>query len=362
MKRADVAIVGGGSAAAAAALTLAATNLRVIAVAPRPSSRERAGDVLGAPGRALLGEIGIDTKRFAGAHRSSNTVYSCWGSDALVERNAFASTQGAGWVLDRVAYDTVLWEAMAGAVESIDDGVLCSACDDEGWHLETMDRRERIDARFVIDCSGRSAVVSRGFRRAVRSDRLVAVYAFLRQRCDEVEPTPAMLVEAVPGGWWYAALLPDRRLSVAFFTDADLVPRGVRANASVWRELIARTTYVRQWVESASYDLVERPRVASAASLRSTPAAGTNWAAAGDAAAAFDPLSSHGLSTALWSGRQAAMAAVEALEGQPQRLRSYASSIEDSARMNSIERRVVYGAERRFSDRPFWSRRSNGAL
>ena len=79
----------------------------------------------------------------------------------------------------------------------------------------------------MADATGRPAHLARrlGARR-LRYDRLVGAAALLRS------PAPASdtytLVEAVPAGWWYSALLADGRMAVAFMTDGDLLDRGFR--------------------------------------------------------------------------------------------------------------------------------------
>jgi hypothetical protein len=209
----------------------------------------------------------------------------------------------------------------------------------------------------VLDCRGRPAVIGRALARRHRYDRLVAASAFLYLRGDDVEPTPATLIEAVPEGWWYASLLPDRRLVVALFGDSDTLPRGLTRDLATWRTCLAATTFVMRWIESADFENGVLPRLASAATTWLDPVAGEGWAAAGDAAAAFDPLSSHGLTTALWSGRRAALAAVSALGGDCTPLTLYATTIRDAVQSFAVQRQAVYASEGRWTSQPFWQRR-----
>ncbi len=81
------------------------------------------------------------------------------------------------------------------------------------------------------------------------------------------------------------------------------------------------------------------------------------WCAAGDAAAAFDPLSSHGMTTALWSGRQAALGIDAMLKGEAESLRVYAETMTAGVARYRVECQAVYAQEWRYADRPFWRRR-----
>lgn len=275
----------------------------------------------------------------------------------LAQASALANAAGAGFVLDRPAFDRMLRAASEhSGIATIEDAVVHAESSIDGWRLTLADGAH-VTARFVIDGSGRAAVAARSVGVRRRADRLVAAYACISQSCNEVEPTPATLIEAVENGWWYAALLPDRRLSLAFFTDPDSLPRGITRNAPAWAEMAARAPFVQRWLESASYPIVQAPLLASAGTTWLEPIAGENWAAVGDAAAAFDPLSSHGLTTALWSGRRAALATIAALDGVREPLVRYALDFHNAVHSVVAQRIAVYGRERRFADEPFWIRR-----
>lgn len=224
-----VAIIGGGVAAAAAALTLAAAPALVIA--PPDAGGDRPGESLSPAAHPILAELGLGALVAAGPHRVSNATYAAWAGPALAQRNAIVHTEGPGRVLDRPAFERALSDAVAAAgVPRLPQAVADAARTAGGWRLD-LSGGGTVAARFVLDCSGRTAVVARRFARRRRADRLVAACAFLTQHDDEVEPTPATLIEAAPEGWWYATLLPDRRIGLALFSDPDRLPRGLSRDA-----------------------------------------------------------------------------------------------------------------------------------
>ena len=135
------------------------------------------------------------------------------------------------------------------------------------------------------------------------------------------------------------------------------MPRGLSRDLARWRALAGETRFLRRWLESASFDLVAPPLLASAATTWLAPAAGPGWAAAGDAACAFDPLSSHGMATALWTGRRAALALSGPGTDAPQALAAYAGEMAGAVTDFLLQRERVYGAERRWREAPFWKRR-----
>jgi len=98
-----------------------------------------------------------------------------------------------------------------------------------------------------------------------------------------------------------------------------------------------------------------RPR--SASSSRLDRAAGDGWLATGDAASAWDPLSSQGVYRALVGGLGAARALAGYLEGDGGVLGVYADSVEVEHGEYLMTRSSYYGLECRWPRSPFWRRR-----
>ncbi|MYW03003.1 oxidoreductase, partial [Streptomyces sp. SID3343] len=184
----------------------------------------------------------------------------------------------------------------------------------------------------------------------------VAVHATL-EASDGGEPDTdaSTLVEAGADGWWYTALLPAGRRLIAHFTDADL-PAARPTDPARFRDLVAATTHVAARAARHPFpsDLVLRRAPAHGAHL--DPACGDGWIAVGDAAAAFDPLSSQGILTALYTGLTAGHTVDECLRGTPagNAYRDRIAAVVTAYRRN---RRHAYATERRWPNHPFWQRR-----
>jgi 2-polyprenyl-6-methoxyphenol hydroxylase-like FAD-dependent oxidoreductase len=87
------------------------------------------------------------------------------------------------------------------------------------------------------------------------------------------------------------------------------------------------------------------------------PPASPGWLAVGDAALGFDPLSSQGLFNALYTGLAGAAAADRHLHGDATALPDYAARLRPIGDAYRSHLRAWYGAERRWSQQPFWQRR-----
>jgi hypothetical protein len=116
------------------------------------------------------------------------------------------------------------------------------------------------------------------------------------------------LIEAVESGWWYSAKLPHNRRVVAYHTDdSNPACKEVKKLDGFLNSIYGGTTHVSQVLQEGEYDPVPGTKhphctVANSSYLDPYCDEEKGWWAVGDAAIAFDPLSSQGIITALKSG------------------------------------------------------------
>jgi flavin-dependent dehydrogenase len=85
--------------------------------------------------------------------------------------------------------------------------------------------------------------------------------------------------------------------------------------------------------------------------------AGKGWLAVGDAACAFDPISSQGIYKALADGVHAARVIVASLRGSAIETGEYQISVAARFQHYLQNRNYFYGLERRWPTSRFWTRR-----
>jgi flavin-dependent dehydrogenase len=354
----DVAIVGGGPGGCACALALAghAPGLRVVLAEATDYAAPRVGETLPPPAAALLRHLGAWDAFAAAGHRPAFGTAAAWGSDAPYENDFLFRGAGAGWHLDRAAFDAMLaGEAKARGVRVLRAArVEDAARSEDGWTL-SLAAGDVLRARYVVDATGASAAFARRFggARSVVEDRLAGFCRFFR----EARPAdPRSRVAAWEGGWWYTAGLPGGMRISACMTDTDLA-RGLRLETDDgWMDALRRAPWIAETLADAAPH--GPPMVRAARSRRLDAAAGEGWLAVGDALSTFDPLSSQGVLKALRSGIYAAYAAADLLSrGDDRGIRRYRLFAEREFAGYRETRARYYAEERRWPHSEFWRRR-----
>jgi len=240
-------------------------------------------------------------------------------------------------------------------------GTSCSEGRTGDWEICAArgDEQFIFHAKFLVDATGRASMLAR--RRCARRifyDRLVGVAVFFSTQAGN-PLGDYTFVEAVEDGWWYSALLPNSRVVVAYMTDADLNARGSDRPIQYWQKQLDKTIHTKALVDSCA--LESGPFIVAANSSKLNTLFGKNWLAVGDAAMAFDPLSSQGVYKALESGIRAARAIRSYFGGDDIALRIYAGEMEESFDHYLLMKSKYYATERRWPRSTFWRRRWLGS-
>jgi 2-polyprenyl-6-methoxyphenol hydroxylase-like FAD-dependent oxidoreductase len=386
----DALIVGGGPAGASAALVLARAGWRVgllhrsppPARHPLSASLVRTGETLPAESRTTLGALGLWPAFLQDGHLQSPGTVAWWDGETPLEQDGVFHPLGPGWHVDRHRFDRRLRDAakVAGA-EVVDDARLVDAqfVDDRAtsrvaphWRI-ALERRSGLSeciARVLIVATGRSKVaVPQGIVRR-RLDCLIALATLAPAAADLASVDHRTWIEATATGWWYSAPTPGGEWTITFFTDADHVPRteGREAITRYWQQQLASSMHTRRrtielGLTGLALSHANRPaalQIMAADSYRQIPCHGQGWFAAGDTAAAWDPLSGQGVEKGLRSGLRVARTADAVLRGDDIAVASAGFASEED-RLNAdylVHRRAYYARVRRWAGETFWRRRA----
>ncbi|HWT01652.1 MAG TPA: tryptophan 7-halogenase [Pyrinomonadaceae bacterium] len=365
----DVAVVGGGPAGSAAALMLSRAGRRVLLAEANESNAFKIGEALPPAARPLLGDMGLWDGLAADGHLPCRGNLSAWGAQRLNETAFIFDPNGHGWHLDRARFDWRLREAarLSGS-ETYEATALkrLTRSPRGGWQLTLAGPRgeTRASCRWLVDATGRrSALARRQGARLRQDDRLVAFFALFRRSANDAAPDEdsRTLIEAAADGWWYTALLPSKRRVVVYLTDADLISPRALCEKESYLSLLGRTEHIRARLAAHGYRMEDAPRGAAAHSARLDSFDGEGWLAVGDAALAFDPLSSQGMLTALFTGMEAGNALDAHLSGDTDAVNRYRLRLATIYEAYLRNLATYYSFEARWPDRDFWRRRHDGA-
>ncbi|GAA0569045.1 tryptophan 7-halogenase [Halomonas salifodinae] len=355
----DLVILGAGPAGCATALAAIAAGVERVAILDRPTRQAfRVGESAAPDIAAKLRLLGISDDLSARGHRPYYTNLSLWAGERRFDDFLHRST-GGGWHLDRERFDEDLRLASCErGAQLLTPAVLKSLRWDSGeWQLKItyQGKRHLLSCRYLVDASGRGASLGRrlGIERK-RLDDLVAVACKLPS-AGRLEGMT--LVESVADGWWYATRLPDGSALLALMSDVAIIQQKGLRKGETFSALWAQTEELQQWLQPSR--LPTRSLTCFAAhSGFITRAAGPGWIAVGDALAAFDPLTSSGISNALGDALAAAPVITDWLHRSGlQAAEQYAFRANRGINRFLREWQGQYGLERRWSDHPFWARR-----
>lgn len=371
---ADIAIVGGGIAGCTLAMALA-SSYSVLLIDKLPEPVERVGECLAPAARRVLRKLNlldpIAANPGAGLYLPGLGARSCWGSATVHIVDHLRNPDGPAWHLNRREFERRL------RAEAATRGVQClwgmkllnSHYGNARWRLHVNSatdpaagRPVAVAAKFVVDASGRLAGFAR--QQAVNRlhyDKLVAHWAVLPGS----RAVQMSVISAAESGWWYSAPVPGGKSVVALHTDPDLVDRQMVKDPA-WFTGAAQANREMAEILAGAEGPVEYCGVVAANSTRLKRVAGKQWAAVGDAAMSFDPLSSQGMFNAMAGALQ--LADLLLLPGKaPLDDPQYLEQVQNDYKLQMDRiwdhyvqhKHTFYNQEQRWKDAVFWKRRAH---
>jgi flavin-dependent dehydrogenase len=341
----DVAVIGGGPAGAITAFCLARLGWRTAIFECTAFDKNRYGETLPPEINPLLRDLGLWDAFISLGPVESPGIISTWGSPQPVEIDFVANAYGCGWHIDRNRFDMMLCQQAveAGATLLLNRRLKWTA-EERGW------RADEFQAGFLVHANGRHGIISRKSRPGGLEDELLAIV--LRVAGGKELRDRRTLIETVPSGWWYSALLPDGTVLAMLFTGIEIY-RG--QEISIGADLAA-APLTRQRFEGGR--LCMAPKIVYTPCGLRAPMFGERWLAVGDSASAYDPLSGRGIFKAFNHGKAAAKA-IDSVLSDSGAMEQYESQVRLEFEAYSRQRLQFYGNEGRWPNQPFWRARSS---
>jgi flavin-dependent dehydrogenase len=291
--RAGVCVLGGGPAGSAIALRLAQLGHSVAVLEKARFPRPHVGESLAPDILGILDALGIRGTVERQDFLRPDAAIIRWPAETAVRTTAGAP----GFQVDRAYFDLLLLREAAAAGAIVVQPFECLAVERiEGGGWRVSGRAESVEARYLVDATGRRGRLGRRKQRI--SESLFALYAYWR----EARPTgPETRVEAGESEWYWGAPLPDGTFNATVFLDPSRCGTG---REQLYERLLRNSGLLKGCLDGRRIGAV---RCCDAASYRDEDPIQDNVLKIGEASFSIDPLSSQGVRSAMGSALHGAL-------------------------------------------------------
>jgi len=345
----DVAIIGGGPSGSTAATFLVQKGYKVLVIEREKFPRFHIGESLLPYSMDAFERLGVKEKldaQFIPKYGAEISTSCATNIVKIFFKNGYKACHERAYQVTRSEFDKILLDNAAekGAevreetsVEHIDFGA-----EEVGLTLESAKGKQTVRARYLLDCSGRNAVVGQYFklRRNYETLKKFSVFAHYENvdRDEGKEGTFIRIIRA-HDRWYWMIPLTQTKMSIGFVMDiADF--KAAKKTPEVALEDSLRE-YPTIWNRMTKATRVTPVHSASDYSYRNTTLKGERWLLSGDAAGFIDPVFSTGVFLGIRSGEEAADALDAALKNSGQGAAAFAKYEKSMNRVMDLYLRFV---------------------
>ena len=353
----DVAIIGGGPAGSTAATLLARTGRKVVVCEREKFPRFHIGESLLPFSMAAFEKLGVARKieeaGFIIKHGAEIVSNDGERGTRFYFKDGFRSQRPTAIQVTRADFDKLLLDH---SVESGADVREETSVERLDFHRDKVDlilksragETETISARYLLDCSGRNAVVGTRFdlKRTYSDLRKFAIYAHYEnvETPAGIDGTLTRMVRA-DDHWFWMIPLSATRTSIGVVMDTAEFKKFDEQPADVLNQLIAASPVMSDRMRRA--ERLSKVHASGDYSYRNRRLHGDRWLLAGDAAGFIDPIFSSGVFLAILGGEQAARALETALEAPDRTRAAFRQYSRQIAAVMNLYLRFVQGWYRR---------------
>src|SRR6266705_2023553 len=319
----DVAIIGGGPAGSTAAALLARAGRRVIVFEREKFPRFHIGESLLPFSMKAFTRLGLHEKflraGFMKKHGGEILGACSEPGTKFYFKDGYRSQTDHAYQVTRSDFDKLLLDhaAECGAEVHADTSVdrIQFSKDNVELAIRSNGSSHTIQARYVIDASGRASMLGRQFQIKKTYNHLQKLSIFAHYdgfwRAEGIDGTLTVLLRAIDRWFWLIPLTADRT-SVGVVLDSETFRKSKLSAEDFLEQALAKQPIIAKRMISARR--VSQVYVEADFSYRSARLHGDRWLLAGDAAGFIDPIFSSGVFLAVFSGEQCADVLHEAFD------------------------------------------------
>jgi len=338
----DVAVIGGGPAGSTAAALLARRGHKVIALEKAHHPRFHTGESLLPMNLPLFERLGVlDKVRAMGVFKAGADFEAAneRGYNTFLFARALGGSPPHSYQVWRQDFDRMLYDHARECGADAREGHEVVAAAQTGPRDSQLDVRTdtagsyRIQARYVVDASGRDAFLAAKKKLRRKNDEHQSAAIFAHFRGAERRPgedAGNISIYAFEHGWMWMIPLPDDVMSVGAVCWPEYLKQRKGSTAEFLIETLQSNRALWRRVEGAEL-IGNEVRVTGNYSYDSTRMGAPGWVLVGDAFAFLDPVFSSGVYLAM-SGAEQAAAAVDVALRHPSQEASLLRKLEKRQR------------------------------
>lgn len=311
----DVAIIGGGPAGSTAGALLARAGRHVTVFEREKFPRFHIGESLLPFSMKAFSRLGLHEKflraGFMKKHGGEILGACSEPGTKFYFKDGYRSQTDHAYQVTRSDFDKLLLDhaAECGAEVHEDTSVdrVQFSKDDVELAIRSNGSSHTIQARYVIDASGRASMLGRQFQIKKTYSHLQKLSIFAHYdgvwRAEGIDGTLTVLLRAIDRWFWLIPLTAERT-SIGVVLDGEIFRKSKLSAEDFLEQALAEQPIIAKRMISARR--VSQVYVEADFSYRSARLYGDRWLLAGDAAGFIDPIFSSGVFLAVFSGEQCA--------------------------------------------------------
>jgi len=361
MKSYSVVIIGGGPAGSSCAIALANKGVKdILIIEAGEYNKFVIGESIPPNTKKVFNSLGVFNAFRKENHLPCYGVCSYWGDNKRGYNDTVLSPFGHGWHLDRRKFNLFL------SKQAQNKGIVLKTnatfkqgikLDNGNYTISYTNNEEEItvSSKFVVDASGsRSVFAKQQGSKSISGEPLICLGRRFKIN-DTTKISSLTRIEAVENGWWYGAKLPNNEVLIAFYTDQETIKKTKIQQVDVWMEALSKTVSIKNGLHE-SMPIDEKIKGFPVHSFCLDTMAGENWLAIGDAASAYDPITSRGIYKSLTDACYAAECIAIMMNDPSYSLTSFKDYITVNYCNYLIERTHYYSSEQRWKESSFWNK------